>query len=298
MSRFIVSLPVWIVFSGLLIPFALAMHLPMRMMFIAVIPFYVWIYSLGVTAHQASPESARMPISRFRAALVFAAGYMIVAMVYLHAIMPYAIPFHLLSTVCMFYCLYYVAKSMRSAELKRETRAGEWFELFIGLWFFPVGIWFVQPMIRRIVNGSRSDAKKILPPRPVLISIGMVAAAISAFGALAVMPYIIITEDYIILNGQQISTREFALREMPINLVYGALCLAIFIAFLKGKTWSRHVVLFFWGVVGILLALESRQETASAVLAIAIPVSFTAWYFYLKPNVVSYYKELQRPAGK
>lgn len=297
MTKFISVLPSWVVFLAIMGPFALGMYLPIRMMFIAVIPWYLWIYSLGVTAHSALPESTRMSLAKFKYALAFSAGYTIVASLYFYSIMPYAIPFHLLSMFCIFYSFYFVAKSIRSVELNRATQARDWSEIFIGLWFFPVGTWFIQPKIQRLVKGSDiTFTTKMSPPRPFLVSIGMVFAALNAFVALVVMPYIVITQDYIISNGEQVSTRYFAQRELPVDLFFGLLFLVIFLTFLRGNKWSRHLIMFFWSVIWVwsLTTLKSAQEKISFTLALSIPLLFSIWYFYFKSNVISYYKELQR----
>jgi hypothetical protein len=46
-----------------------------------------------------------------------------------------------------------VAKNIKSIEIKHEAKFQDYSKIFFGLWFFPIGVWFIQPRIRNIVNG-------------------------------------------------------------------------------------------------------------------------------------------------
>lgn len=295
MTRSIASLPHWVVFPAVTLPMFVIVYLPQNMLFAGILPYFVWLYALGAEAGRALPQGMERSPVRFKAALAYSAVYGLIASVYFRSLMPYGIPFHVLAMFCMFYALYAVARSIRSIELERPARAGESLELFFGLWFFPVGIWFVQPKMQRIMSGTyRQPGGGKVPGRPLLISFGMAFAAINAVMSLLIMPYITMTEDYIISNEQRMTTRDFARQELPLLLVYGFLCLSVFLGFLKGRTWSRHLVmstlgfLLFYGCISM-----QPGERLSFVLSFSIPVAFSAWYFYVKPNVVKYYGELQ-----
>jgi len=82
---------------------------------------------------------------------------MLIASRFFYAIMPYAIPFHLLAMYCIFYVLYYVAKSLRTADLGREAKFEDSFALFFGLWFFPIGVWFIQKKAQKVM--TKTDQK-------------------------------------------------------------------------------------------------------------------------------------------
>ena len=57
---------------------------------------------------------------------------------------------HLVATFCMFYNLYFVAKSLKLVELQRPVGFYDYSGPLFLLWFFPAGIWVVQPRINRL----------------------------------------------------------------------------------------------------------------------------------------------------
>ena len=66
--------------------------------------------------------------------------------------LPYLIPFHLLAVYGMLYVLYFVSKSLVVAEEKQILRFDRYLGTLFLFWFFPIGIWFVQPRVRKILK--------------------------------------------------------------------------------------------------------------------------------------------------
>lgn len=63
--------------------------------------------------------------------------------------------FPVFSMFCIFYSMYYSAKALKSVELQRRVNFGDCFgEIFL-TWFFPIGVWILQPRINRIVAESK-----------------------------------------------------------------------------------------------------------------------------------------------
>jgi hypothetical protein len=65
--------------------------------------------------------------------------------------LAFIIPLHLFSMFCIIYTLYYVAKIFKSVELQREVSFSDFIGEFFLIWFFPIGIWFIQPRINKIM---------------------------------------------------------------------------------------------------------------------------------------------------
>ena len=63
------------------------------------------------------------------------------------------IPIHLFSMFCIFYCLYFVAKTFKTVELQREVTFSDFMAEFFLIWFFPIGVWIIQPKINKIIRG-------------------------------------------------------------------------------------------------------------------------------------------------
>lgn len=61
-------------------------------------------------------------------------------------------PLHLFSMFCIFYSLYFVAKTLRTVELQREVKFVDFAGEFFMIWFYPIGIWIVQPKINKMIE--------------------------------------------------------------------------------------------------------------------------------------------------
>ncbi|WP_266204167.1 hypothetical protein [Pontibacter kalidii] len=60
------------------------------------------------------------------------------------------VPLHLLATFCYLYAVYFAARSLVSAEQQRVVQMGEYGGAFFLFLLLPVGIWFLQPRLRRL----------------------------------------------------------------------------------------------------------------------------------------------------
>jgi hypothetical protein len=55
----------------------------------------------------------------------------------------------------MFYNLYFVAKTLVLAETGKSASFYNYAGPFFLIWFFPIGVWFVQPRINRLYSEKR-----------------------------------------------------------------------------------------------------------------------------------------------
>jgi len=53
---------------------------------------------------------------------------------------------------CLFYCLYFVAKTLKTVELQREVSFNDFIAEFFLTWFFPIGVWILQPRINKMIK--------------------------------------------------------------------------------------------------------------------------------------------------
>jgi uncharacterized RDD family membrane protein YckC len=51
---------------------------------------------------------------------------------------------------CMFYDVYFVSKNLVLAETSKSASFYDYARPFFLIWFFPVGVWFIQPRINRL----------------------------------------------------------------------------------------------------------------------------------------------------
>ena len=165
----IVTLP--IIFEVLLLrsllttntfPMELFMFFPVVMVIMLTI-FMGWYYQVGSKLHDKLPPNTGLNLNRFKFFLFTPLIYMVllcIGMIFIFTdlrtgppIWTFAIivPLHLFSMFCMFYCLYFNAKSLKSVELQREALFEDYVGYFFLLWFFIVGIWIIQPKLNRLM---------------------------------------------------------------------------------------------------------------------------------------------------
>ena len=61
------------------------------------------------------------------------------------ALMTRTFLFQLVAVTCMFYNLYFVSKNLVVAETGKPASFHDYAGPFFLIWFFPIGIWFIQP---------------------------------------------------------------------------------------------------------------------------------------------------------
>ena len=115
--------------------------------------FLGWFWSMGSFLTSTISESQRLPLRYFRLSLTYPAIYATYFFSVISASKPPSaliIPFHLLAMFCMFYNLYFVSKSLVLAETGKAASFYDYAGPFFLTWFFPIGIWVVQPRINRL----------------------------------------------------------------------------------------------------------------------------------------------------
>lgn len=61
---------------------------------------------------------------------------------------------HLFSIFCLFHTFYFIAKTIRAAELQRNVTFSDFTGDFFLVWFFPIGVWFLQPRINKLIKAQ------------------------------------------------------------------------------------------------------------------------------------------------
>lgn len=60
--------------------------------------------------------------------------------------------FHFVAIGCTFYLLYNAAVVLRAFELKRSVSFADVFSTFLLLWFFPISVWSLQPVLNQVLQ--------------------------------------------------------------------------------------------------------------------------------------------------
>lgn len=164
--------------SAMLLGFALAPQgrFPSAIPFLAVmelltVSFGLWLWSLGTFLNSLAALPLRMKTRFFGFSVIYLPLYLPVFGVFFEGqqltrnlnliLISWAIifPLHIFAMFCQFYSLYFVSKSLATAENARFASLAEYVGCFVGLWIFPVGVWIIQPRINRLYKARLSLAR-------------------------------------------------------------------------------------------------------------------------------------------
>ena len=124
--------------------------------------FLGWFWSMGTFLSSMVPPAIRLKTGFFRFALVYPGLYIFIFLALFQstttnpALFAIIFPLHFLATLCMFYDLYFVSKSLVLAETNKPVSFYDYAGPFFLIWFFPIGVWFTQPRINRLYAERKS----------------------------------------------------------------------------------------------------------------------------------------------
>jgi hypothetical protein len=122
--------------------------------------YLLWLWSMGSFLNSLVLPALRPRIGFFSFTVIFTSIYVIGFIALFQSVSPIAfaviIPLLLLAAFCMFYNFYFVSKSLVIAETGKSATFNEYAGTFFLLWFYPIGIWFIQPRINRLYAKTQS----------------------------------------------------------------------------------------------------------------------------------------------
>lgn len=141
-------------------------------MFILLFFFFGWLWAIVVGLQKKIPQPLKLKINRFKIfffiPLIYLALFLVLIIVMMSGLskgnmeLPSSVgvvfmvifPLHLFTVFCIFYCLWFAAKIIKTAELQQEVSFSDFAGEFFMLWFYPVGIWIIQPKINNMVTSK------------------------------------------------------------------------------------------------------------------------------------------------
>ena len=167
-----------------------------------------WLWSMGSFLSSMTLRSYRFTIAFFRLTVIYPAAYIVTLFVAaslrpdLNVIAP-IFPFHVFATLCMFYNVYFVSKNLVLAESGRPVTFSNFSGPLFLLWFFPIGVWIIQPRINALfknwtdnepqtntVNTAQPETRRATPG-------GVVSMAFITSMALALMCALAVDHGYL-----------------------------------------------------------------------------------------------------
>jgi uncharacterized RDD family membrane protein YckC len=151
-----------------------------------------WFWSMGSFLSSIVQPTLRLKMGFFRFALIYPLLYIFVFAAFFQStntkpqLLAIIFPLHFFAVFCVFYDLYFVAKSLVLAETSKPASFYDYAGPFFLIWFFPIGIWFTQPRINRLYERPTPSPTAINPETlssPVAAHVSTPAEHASAISA-------------------------------------------------------------------------------------------------------------------
>jgi hypothetical protein len=151
MQKTLLVIPTWTLFFILICPFIFAIYIPFGTSLASTV-LILWLYFVGNALKGKLTAFKIISLKWYNIFLIYVLCYIVSVEIFFKNRIPnFLIPLHLLSTVGLFYALFYVARLLVIAEEGKIVKTNRCVGTFILFWFFPIGIWFVHPRVKKIL---------------------------------------------------------------------------------------------------------------------------------------------------
>ncbi len=154
---------------------------------------------------------------------------------------------------------------------------------------------------RKLDGAQRRGYKPKAPMKqPFLIRIFTWFAALASAGMFLSILLALCDIGPSVMGGERVTRTEWLHIAAPLVAVIGVLMALIAFGFATQKHWSRDLVIAMFGLIimyaSTLGALDVLRHTIMwrAIVNSFVFGSVSTWYFYLKPNVAAYFRELSK----
>jgi len=140
------------------------------MMIFFTIGTFGWIWAISTTLNSKLPDGVTLNSNRFRILFMIPIIYIVAILIWMgqafsggsselenanpSAIAAIIIPLHLLSMVIIFWGVRFAAKTMKSVELGRMAKFGDYAGEFFLIWFSVIGYWILQPRLNKLIEDN------------------------------------------------------------------------------------------------------------------------------------------------
>ncbi|MEP2279525.1 hypothetical protein [Maribacter sp.] len=143
-------------------------------MILYIVIFFGWFWSMAIGLQKNIPSEITMKVQKFKILFFIPLIYIILLLVFMGGLFSgistnsfsligwplyIFVLLHLFSMFCIFYSMYFVAKTIKTAELKRKVKFGDFAGEFFLLWFYFIGIWIIQPKVNTLYKNANTTTK-------------------------------------------------------------------------------------------------------------------------------------------
>lgn len=141
------------------------------MMFVFIVIVFAWIWSVSTVLHKHLPSGIDLNLKQFQRMFFIPIAYFVFILGWINianftgeygtgvsigiTLTVSIIVMHLVSIGCILLGIRFAAKTLKSVELGRLAKFGDYGAEFFLIWFSPIGIWILQPRLNRLAAGDK-----------------------------------------------------------------------------------------------------------------------------------------------
>lgn len=150
-------LPNWMIIVSIFLPLVLGQYNFFLGLFLGLF-VGLWYFSIAYELNIKTPTDVNLSINWFIFISVYAYAYSIFAHFFFGTgkietnMFLFVFPFHIFAMYCIFYSFFFIAKCLVSIEDGKSPKFDRLIGSIFMLWFFPIGIWFILPRIKRALD--------------------------------------------------------------------------------------------------------------------------------------------------
>lgn len=218
--------------------------------------FLAWLWSIGWFCSSLVRPAGQLNLRFFRFAIIYPGLFILAFYAVFSIIGPWVLvvifPLHLFAMFCFLYDLYYVSKALALVTTGRANFFYQYAGPFFLLWFFPIGVWIVQPRINKLYQQGATYRPVSSPATAPSVSVPAFppgvptyagfwwrcgAALIDAAVLFFPLSFTMILSYHIceaVLDAKRYNP-DWALLTWPVVFVISTLC---YFAFLESSQWQ------------------------------------------------------------
>jgi hypothetical protein len=142
------------------------------MMIVFTVGIFGWVWAISTELQSKLPPNVKLNVRQFKILFLIPIVYILgitIWMAYsfyggqpeagesMGAVIGLIVVLHLFSMVCIFLGLRFAAKTLKSIELGRMAKFGDYAGEFFLIWFSPIGVWILQPRLNKLTDDQRSN---------------------------------------------------------------------------------------------------------------------------------------------
>jgi len=121
--------------------------------------WFAWLWAIASEANRRLDLSLRKSTRWMGIGLAYAWVYICAALMLLpflddaaDTIPGWIVPLHLLGMLGIFYAMAFAAKRLVTLERRQPVTFFDYSGPFFLFWFFPIGVWFIQPRVNKLLG--------------------------------------------------------------------------------------------------------------------------------------------------